>query len=346
MSYFHRVSSQTRTRFWINNVTREQARLALENGATGCTQNPSFTYKMLVHPEEGEYAKDLYRKILREEPDDSEALVKLQRELVGEVAKQFLPLYEQSGGQLGYVSIQGDPFDESYDNIMEKARYNREAGPNIMIKIPATDHGIEAIEQCVREGIPLNCTEVFALQQVIDVMDAYERGAKGMKNPPVVYISHIAGIFDQYLAAQAREQGIDISSDALWYAGKIVAQKVRAYMDDRNTPIKLINGGARGLQHFTEWVGGDVSNTINWSGTADKLIEQDPPVVRRFDAPVPPAILDELVNKLPDFEKAYFTGRLKPEEYEPFGPVELFCSSFRRDWKGALDIAAELRKSL
>lgn len=346
MSYFHRVTAQTRTRFWINNVTREQATLALENGATGCTQNPSFSYKMLVHPTEGAYARETLKNILKEEPSDAEAIVKLQRELVGRVAKLFLPLYEQSGGQLGYVSIQGDPFDESYENIMEKARYNREAGPNIMIKIPATDHGIQAIEQCVREGIPLNCTEVMSIQQAIDVMDAYDRAAKENKNPPVVYISHIAGIFDQYLAKTAKEQNIDVSSDALWYAGKIVAQKVRAYMDDRDTPVKLINGGARGLQHFTEWVGGDVSNTINWTGTADKLIEADLPVVRRFDEPVPPAILDELCNKLPDFEKAYFTGRLKPEEYEPYGPVELFCSSFRRDWSGALKIAAELRAEL
>ena len=346
MSYFHRATAQTRTRFWINNVTREQAQLALDNGATGCTQNPSFSYKMLVHPTEGAYARETLKNILKEEPSDAEAIVKLQRELVGRVSKLFLPLYEQTGGQLGYVSIQGDPFDESYENIMEKARYNREAGPNIMIKIPATDHGIEAIEQCVREGIPLNCTEVMSIQQAIDVMDAYDRGAKDNKHPPVVYISHIAGIFDQYLAGVAKKENIDISPDALWHAGKLVAQKVRAYMDARNTPIKLINGGARGLQHFTEWVGGDVSNTINWTGTADKLIEQDLPVVSRFDAPVPPYVLDELCNKLPDFETAYFTGRLKPEEYEPFGPVELFCSGFRRDWRGALQIAAELRKEL
>ena len=343
MSYFHRVAEQTQTRFWINNVTREQAQLALDNGATGCTQNPSFSYKMLTHPSEGSYAKELLKKILISEKDDTEALVTLQRELVGEVAKSFYPLYEASNGELGYVSIQGDPFDESYENIMEKARYNREAGPNIMIKIPVTDHGLEAIEQCIHEGIPLNCTEVMSIQQAIDVMDVYDRATAGMSNPPVVYISHIAGIFDQYLKTFAENNQVDISSDALWHAGKIVAQKVRAYMDARNTQVKLINGGARGLQHFTEWVGGNVSNTINWTGTADILLEQNLPVVSRFNDPIPPYILDELVNKLPDFEKAYFTGRLSPEEYEPFGPVELFCSSFRRDWKGALSIIADLR---
>ena len=344
MDYFKRVSAQTPTRFWINNVTRAEAQMAIDNGAVGCTQNPSFAYKMLVHPLDADHAKGVLAKIVAEEPDDTMVEVKLQRELVGEVAKIWLPLFEASKGQQGYVSIQGDPFDESFETIMRLARFNREAGPNVMIKIPATDHGIEAIEQCIREGIPVNCTEVMSLQQCIDVMDAYDRAVEGMENPPMVYISHIAGIFDQYLAGVVKSQNIDISSDVLWYAGKAVAQKVVEYMHDRKTGVKLINGGARGLQHFTEWVGCDVANTINWRGTADKLLELDGPVVSRFDAKIPAYVIDELCNKLPDFEKAYFTGRLTPAEYEPFGPVELFCSSFRRDWKAVLDMSAEMRK--
>jgi transaldolase len=42
-TYFHRVAKLTSTKFWINNVTREEARWALEAGACGCTQNPSYT---------------------------------------------------------------------------------------------------------------------------------------------------------------------------------------------------------------------------------------------------------------------------------------------------------------
>ena len=38
--YFHRVNEQTPTRFWINNVTRKEAHMAIEAGACGCTQNP------------------------------------------------------------------------------------------------------------------------------------------------------------------------------------------------------------------------------------------------------------------------------------------------------------------
>ena len=342
--YFKRVAKMTQTRFWINNVTEQEAQMALDAGACGCTQNPSFSYKMLVHPIQSEHAKAVLKEILKEEKDDAMALVKFQRKLVSDIAKYFKPLYDKTNGELGYVSVQGDPFDESYDTIMKLAHFNREAGENIMIKIPATDDGIKAIEQCVAEGIPVNCTEVMCMQQVVDVLDAYDRGiARGCGKTPVAYISHIAGIFDQYLKKVVQEQGLDVSADSLYLACKSGAQKVRYYMDIRDTKVKLINGGARGLQHFTEWVGCDVANTINWIGTADKLLENDGPVVPCFNNPVPLDVIDELCNKIPDFEKGYFTGRLKPEEYHDYGPVELFCSSFRRDWKATLEIIKNAR---
>lgn len=343
--YFKRVAAMTPTQFWINNVTEEEAHMAIEAGAVGCTQNPSFAYKMLSHPTCSGEAFKVLRSILKDEKDDTMAEVRLQRELVAAIARIFHPIYENTGGELGYVSIQGDPYDESYETIMKFAHFNREAGENIMIKIPATDDGIRAIEQCASEGIPLNCTEVMSMDQTIDVLNAYERGiAKGNGKAPVAYISHIAGIFDEYLGKVVKSENIDISSDCLFLAGKAVAQKVRYYMDIKGGKMKLINGGARGLHHFTEWVGGEVSNTINWLGTADKLLEINAPVVPCFNNPVPMDVIDELVRKLPDFRKAYFTGSLKPEEYHDYGPVEMFCSSFRKNWKQALDIIAEERK--
>ena len=101
MSYFHRVSAETPTRFWINNVTREEANLALENGATGCTQNPSYTYKMLVHPKNSAHAIELMHQLVKEIEDDTAVEVALQRMLVGEAAEAFLPQYEASNGRDG-----------------------------------------------------------------------------------------------------------------------------------------------------------------------------------------------------------------------------------------------------
>lgn len=97
------------------------------------------------------------------------------------------------------------------------------------------------------------------------------------------------------------------------------------------------------MHHFTEWVGADISTTINWKGTAEDLVNLNPPVVSRFDTPVPDSVIDSLMSKVPDFAKAYLPDGLEPAEYEEYGPVVLFCSSFRKAWKSALDRIASLR---
>lgn len=342
-SYFKRVQSLTATRFWINNVTREEAMLALDAGAIGCTQNPSYTWKMLSHATEGEYAKAALRKIIQEEADDTKALVKLQRELVAEVATRFMPLYRSSKAKNGYVSIQGDPFHEDAETIVECARFNRQAGENIMAKIPVTPEGLKAIRILAAEGVPINATECMAVRQVIDACEAYVEATKDLENPAPMYFSLITGIYDQYLQGKAREDNVDIEPDVLWQAGMAIAKKVYAIVKERQYPCGFIGGGARGLHHFTEMVGADANITINWIGTADKLLEQDQPILQRFFQPTPFSVEDELVEKLPDFRRAYFIHAIEPSEYEDFGPVVLFRSSFEKAWQSALDLIAEER---
>ena len=88
-NYFQRVHEQTATKFWINNVTRSQAHMAIEAGAVGCTQNPAYTWKMMCSEEEKGYVSEKLAEILRHESDDNAAMVALQHELIGGVAKIF-----------------------------------------------------------------------------------------------------------------------------------------------------------------------------------------------------------------------------------------------------------------
>ena len=69
--------------------------------------------------------------------------------------------------------------------------------------------------------------------------------------------------------------------------------------------LGFIGGGVRGLQHFTEMVGGDVCITMNWLGHVDKLLELDQPVVSRLFNPVQEHVLDELLAKVPPCGQAY-----------------------------------------
>lgn len=334
-TYFHRVSEQTATRFWINNVTREEAQLAIDAGAVGCTQNPSYVWKMLSHEKEGAYATEILKNIIETTGNANDAQVALQRELVGNAAKLFLPMYEATNGKWGYVSIQGDPFQEDTESIIKFAEYNREAGPNIMAKIPVTEEGLKAIEYCASKRIPINATEVMAVRQALDVCEVYEKATKGMKDPAPIYFSHITGIYDEYLQNYVRDNKVDISPDTLWQAGMAVARKVYKIVKDKRYNVGFIGGGARGLHHFTEMVGAEACITINWKGAAEDLLQQNPPVVQRFFTPVPEAVIDELNEKLVDFKRGYETNGITPAEYEEFGPVVLFRTTFENAWTNA-----------
>ncbi len=342
--YFQRVAALTPTKFWINNPTLEQATWAIANGAVGCTNNPSYAQKMMDHPDDGARASQLLDQVVAETGDDAKAVIVHQARLVGPIAETFLPLWRQSGGQHGFVSIQGDPInDEDPDLIVSEALENREVSPNIACKIPTTAAGIAAMEKLVPLDVALNATEIFAVAQMTVLCDLYEKLAAESGKRPMIYMSHIAGIYDDYLRNYVAEHDIDINPDVLWQAGLAVARKVYGIMMERGYSAVFVGGGARGLHHFTEMVGGDVCITINWEGTADILIDQDPPVVERLFNPVADYVIDELSEKLPDFRRGYEDNGLTVDEFDDFGPVQLFRSSFVKSWTRMLKEVADRR---
>ena len=336
--YFKRVSKLTPTKFWINNVTREEAKLAIEAGAVGCTQNPSYTWKMLSHPTEGEYAKALLQEALLESKDANEVQCILQRKLVKKIAEIFLPIYESSHGEHGYVSIQGDPIhEEDPQVIINEGRLNREMGPNVMIKIPATKAGLEAMDVLISENTPINATEVMGLSQAMDICKMYERISNRTGKSPKIFYSLITGIFDEYLHRWVAENKIDISPDMLYMAGMAISKKTYEITKAKWPEVGYIGGGVRGLQHFTEMVGADACITMNWKGQAEELLKVNNPVVSRFFNPVPQLFIDELLEKVLEFKRAYNISGLTVDEYEEYGPVEYFRNMFIDAWRNAND---------
>jgi transaldolase len=339
-SYFHRVTELTPTRFWINNPTQAQVDIAIDNGAVGCTANPSYSQKMLDHPTEGIIAKAFLQEAIQESENEYQAAEIFQRKLIKPITDRFMPLYLQDPSRYGYVSIQGDPIDdENVEGILRQARENRAVAQNICCKVPATKAGLEAMEVLFAENIPINATEIFGVAQMLCLCETYEKVARESGKRPPLFMSHIAGIYDDYFKAYVDREKVQISSDVLWQAGLAVARKVYNLMTERGYSAIFVGGGARGLHHFTEMVGGDACITINWEGTADKLIESNPPVVYRLFNPVPQKVIDELMEKLPDFKRGYLEDGLSLEEFEGFGPVQLFRSSFIKSWTRILDVA-------
>jgi len=340
-NYFHRVMDLTPTKFWVNNVTREQAQAGIDAGALGCTQNPSYTWKMLSHPAEGEYARKLLLEALTESTDDNEVECILQRKLIKGVSDIFMPLWEKSHGKYGYVSIQGDPIHEDDPQvILAEARRNRVMNPNIMIKIPATKAGLIAMKTLIEEETPINATEVMTLQQTIDLCEMYKNVTERTGKKPIVFYSLITGIFNEWLRKDVAEKGIDINPDVLYQAGMAVAKKTYNVVHDRGYELQYIGGGVRVLADFYQMVGGDVNITMNWEGkgSCSELIKADDVVISRLFNPVQEVVIDELNAKLPEFRKAYWEKALSVEEYEEYGAVQYFRDMFIKSWTSALEV--------
>ena len=345
--YFHRVQEETPTRFWINNPTMAQAEKALRAGAMGCTTNPSYVSKLFSSPED-------YRAVLRAidllvpyETDDSAVAAKVQAMMVARISDLFLPLFEDSKGAAGFVTIQGDPFGETAaQNIIDEGVKNRKIGENIVVKIPVTLPGIEAISYFVDSDVPTMATEVMGLSQAIAICEAYGKAAKASGHAPAFYVTHITGILDDHFKRVVAAGNIDISAEAMKYAGLSIAKREYALMAERGYPGIMIGGGARKLEDFTELVGGDLAVTINWEGTADVLIDRDGPTVRRIDAPVDARLIAELKEKLPDYVRAFEPDGMTPAEFYDYGGVELFRTSFMKGWKQLLALVAERRRKI
>jgi transaldolase len=241
-------------------------------------------------------------------------------------------LFEQSSGSYGYVTIQDDPrVDENPEATIRAALRNRTLGKNFMAKIPVIEAGLEALEACVEEGVPICATEVFTIAQATHVCELYERVARKTGKRPPFYVTHITGIFDEYLGKVASREGIEIAPDVLAQAGCIVARKEHQLIRERGYKTTMLGGGARGTHHFTELVGGDVHITINWS-TAEDLIDANTAVVSRIDAQTSQSVVDELCEKFVDFRKAYNEEALSVEEFADYGPVRLFRNAFLKGW--------------
>jgi transaldolase len=339
--YFHRVASETPTKVWVNNPRGPELQKAIEAGAVCCTTNPSYCSKVIAM--EADYLHGVIDTVIEETEENDAAAERVYQITAKRILDAFLPIYEETEGAFGYVTMQGDPrLDTDPDAIVEEALRCQELGPNFMTKIPVTEAGIEALARLVKKGLPICATEIFSIAQAVDMCEVYQRAAAESGNQPPFYVTHITGIFDQLFRQTVESEGIDISPDVLSQAGCIIARKQYRIMKERAYPGTLLGGGARGLHHFTEMVGGDVAVTLNWS-TMEELIEIDGPVVSRMDVEAPQSAVDELREKLPNFRRAYDEDALSVEEYEAFGPVVLFRTMFLNGYTRLLDAIADRR---
>ena len=341
-NYFSKLKSSTQTRLWVNNPTIEEIKLALDHGAVSCTSNPAYAANLLKRVPE--YVKKFISESLDISDNNSIVAAHVQRKLVAQVMEYFRPVFDASNGADGFVSLQGDPYAEvSTERIIAEARAGKELGPNCIAKIPVVANGMEAIDTLVRENMPTIATEIFSISQMIAACEVYGKASAESGNKPPFYVTHITGIFDEYLKKEFIDPvHIDIDDSVLYHAGLAVVRKQYKIFKERGYDGIMLGGGARGLQHFTECVGGEMHITINWK-TAEEILALDPPVEDTLFRDVPKEITNELCERIPDFKKAWDEDGLTIEEFENYRPVQRFRRAFIVGWDQLISAIAGLR---
>src|SRR5205823_1789327 len=147
----------------------------------------------------------------------------LSIEDVGEAADVLRPVYQESGGQDGFVSIEPPPqlTRDAQATVQEAQRLWRTVNrPNLMIKVVATKEGVEEVEALIAMGINVNITLMFSLSHYEAVAKAYIRGLQRCREPEK--IASVASFFVSRLDTQV-DRALDGvgSPEAVALRGKI-----------------------------------------------------------------------------------------------------------------------------
>ncbi|MHB8481946.1 MAG: bifunctional transaldolase/phosoglucose isomerase [Nitrospiria bacterium] len=199
---------------WLDNIRRTlitsgELKNLIADGLMGVTSNPAIFEKAIAESED--YDEQM-RQLLAEGKEPSEILDALTLTDIQMAADLFRPVYDKTKGQDGFVSIELDPaLARRIEETVRAAKelHRRLDRKNVMIKVPATEEGIRAIEVLIAEGISINVTLIFSIECYTRVAKAYIAGIKRwvqnggssgeVRSVASVFISRVDTVVDQRL---------------------------------------------------------------------------------------------------------------------------------------------------
>ncbi|MEL6785961.1 MAG: transaldolase [Cyanobacteria bacterium J06607_15] len=258
------IENQYGQSIWMDNLSRdliesgELKQSISEKGIRGITSNPAIFEKAIA-------GNKIYDDAIAAGIKAGKSVQEIYEDLVftdiRNACDVFMPVYEETAGLDGYVSIEVPPdLAKNTESTIKEARryYQTIDRPNLMIKIPGTPEGLPAVEQAISEGMSVNVTLLFSVQSYIDTAWAYiggleKRAAAGED------ISKIASVASFFLSR------IDVMIDGQ------VDEKLATAEGDAKAKLEAIKGKIAianakvAYQKYKEIFGSD-----RWQALADK----------------------------------------------------------------------------
>jgi transaldolase len=193
-------------------------RLVDEYGVTGATSNPTIFAKAITGSDR--YDAQLRALVGAGETDPQEVFFAVGLEDVRRAAEILRPAYEHSSGSDGFVSFECTPdLADDTEATVEQALelWDRLDLPNVMIKVPATEAGVPAIEELTARGVKVNVTLLFSVARYEQVIEAYLRGLErragleqrldGLASVASFFVSRVDAKADRLLEADSPLRG-------------------------------------------------------------------------------------------------------------------------------------------
>jgi transaldolase len=345
-STLHRMTQTTPTVLWNDSCSIEELTYSIGHGAVGATCNPVIVLNVLK--QEWDIWKERIPQIILENPSATEDEIawKLIEEMSVKAAALLKPVFDREKGKNGRLSIQTDPrLYRDAKRIVTQAVHFNELAPNMIVKIPVTKAGVEAIEEATYLGISINATVSFTLPQAIAVAEAVERGLtrrekEGMDISTMGPVCTLmVGRLDDWLKVVTEKENIIASPEIGDWAGVAVMKKAYRIYVERGYRLRLLSAAFRHHRHWSEFIGGNVviSPPCQWQ---KRYNASDVTVENRIDKAVDPAIIGELEKKFTDFRRAYDEKGMTNEEFDGFGAT---VRTLRQFSQATTDLISKVR---
>ncbi len=219
------------TKLWLDSVDPDEVARNRNWGATGATSNPIIVADLI---RTGRFDEALAR-FARERLSDNDIAWRLTDMLVRQAQEAFLPAWQQTHGDDGYVSFELDPLledpactlstEERAQRYITQGKQWGLGQRNRMIKVPNTDAGVAALEEMVAAGLTLNVTLTFSPRQYIRARDAVWRGAQrrrsrdDFKSVYSIFVSRVDVYTEKHvpgLSAQAQGLVGIVNAKEIW----------------------------------------------------------------------------------------------------------------------------------
>lgn len=221
----------TGTKVWLDGVEPDELQKNRAWGVTGATSNPTIVSKIIGR---GGFDGRIGELIGQGLTDDQIAWA-LDDELVEAAQKVFLPVWERTEGNDGYVSFELDPLIENEDAGLgnpERVRRYLELGrkwsaghKNRMIKVPASEAGLDALEGLAAAGVAINVTLMFTERQYQLARDAIWRGARRREDDLRDFKS-VYSVFVSRVDVYTEEHAPELSPAAQGMVGIVNAKRI------------------------------------------------------------------------------------------------------------------------